>query len=382
MTARLIILLIDLHLLLVLFSCFLGLSSTVNPEPFIIFGNTVDIRRVNLDGTGYNYVVQGLTNVVGVDFDIKTKTIYWSDIALKKIQRVHIDLGLQPGNIEDFVVENVGIPEDLAVDWMRRKLFWTDASFKVIEVIHLNGTQRQVLISTGHDKPRAIALDPLNDKLYWTDWGSEPTIFRAKMSDGSQKEVLVNSGIVWPNGIALDYVTSTLFWADAKTDKIEKSDTDGQNRRVLIDRTAVYHPYALTQFGDHIYWTDWQRHSIEHCNKDRGNDRVTITGGMTRPTALHVYHPDRQPGAGKNNGIFIVDLVSILCSIRKLEYIPVQCTDGNTKIILICYPLGGVLLLQGSAVAFCSTPMLRRFSHDVLRLLLFSIHIFQIQMNA
>ena len=303
MTARLIILLIDLHLLLVLFSSFLGLSSTINPEPFIIFGNTVDIRRVNLDGTGYNYVVQGLTNVVGVDFDIKTQTIYWSDIALKKIQRVHIDLGLQPGNTEDFVVENIGIPEDLAVDWMGRKLFWTDASFKVIEVIHLNGTQRQALISTGHDKPRAIALDPLNDKLYWTDWGSEPTIFRAKMSDGSQKQVLVNSGIVWPNGIALDYVTSTLFWADAKTDKVEKSDTDGQNRRVLIDRTGVYHPYALTQFGDRIYWTDWQRHSIEHCNKDRGNDRVTITGGMTRPTALHVYHSDRQPGAGNNNGI-------------------------------------------------------------------------------
>ena len=59
-----------------------------------------------------------------------------------------------------------------------------------------------------------------------------------------------------------------------------------------------------------------------------------------------------------------------------------QCTDGNTKIILICYPLRGVLLLEGSAVAFCSTPISRRFSRNVVRLLLFSIHIFQIQMNA
>ena len=278
---------------------FVGLSKSINQEPFIIFGNTVDIRIVNLDGTGYRYIVRGFSNVVGLDFDIKTQMIYWSDIAVKKIQRVHIDNGLQPGSIEDFIIEDLGIPEDLAVDWTGRKLFWTDASKKIIEVINLDGTQRRALISTKHDKPRAIVLDPANDKVYWTDWGSEPKILRARMSDGSQKEVLVNSGIVWPNGIALDYIDNILFWADANTDKIEKSDFDGQSRRVLIDRTRVYHPYALTQFGDRIYWTDWQRHSIEHCNKDRGDDRVGITGGMTRPTALHVYHPDRQPGAGQ-----------------------------------------------------------------------------------
>lgn len=292
-------LLTGLSTCLVLFSL-VELSSSISPEPFIIFGNTVDIRRVNLDGTGYNYIVRGLSNVVGLDFDIKTQMIYWSDIDVKKIQRVHIDNGLVPGSIEDFIVENLGIPEDLAVDWTGRKLFWTDASKKIIEVINLDGTGRRALISTGHNKPRAIVLDPGDDRVYWTDWGSEPKILRAKMSDGTNKEALVSSGIVWPNGIALDYVDSKLFWADANTDKIEKSDFDGQNRRVLIDQTRVYHPYALTQFGDRIYWTDWQRHSIEHCNKDRGDDRVGITGGMTRPTALHVYHPNRQPGADFN----------------------------------------------------------------------------------
>lgn len=258
----------------------------------------MDIRRVNLDGTGYNYIVRGLTNVVGLDFDIKTQMIYWSDIGVKKIQRVHINNGLDSGNIEDFIVEDLGIPEDLAVDWTHRKLFWTDTNKKIIEVINLDGTQRQALIATGHDKPRAIVLDPADDKVYWTDWGSEPKVLRAKLSDGTQKEVLVNSGIVWPNGLALDYVDKMLYWADANTDKIEKSDLDGQNRRALIDQTRLYHPYSLTQFGDRIYWSDWQQHSIEHCNKDAGDDRVSITGGMTRPTALHIYHPDRQPGAG------------------------------------------------------------------------------------
>ena len=278
--------------------CLCPLSTSLNAEPFLIFGNTVDIRRVSLDGTGYNYVVRGLTNVVGLDFDIKTQMIYWSDIGVKKIQRVHISDGLDPVNIEDFIVEDLGIPEDVAIDWTGRKLFWTDANKKIIGVINLDGTQRKALIATGHDKPRAIVLDPADDKVYWTDWGTEPKVLRAKMSDGTHKEVLVNSGIVWPNGLTLDYGDNMLYWADANTDKVEKSQLDGQNRRVLVDRTRVYHPYALTQFGDRLYWSDWQQHSIEHCKKDSGDDRVSIKGGMTRPTALHVYHPDRQPGAG------------------------------------------------------------------------------------
>lgn len=287
-------------------------------QPFIIFANTVDIRRINLDATGYRYVVRGLTNVVGLDFDIKTQTIYWSDITLKKIQKVHIEKGLNSENIEDFVVENLGIPEDIAIDWINRKLFWTDAGRQTINVIHLNGTNRRALIATGHDKPRAIILDPINDYLYWSDWGSSAQILRARMSDGLRKEVIIKSDLIWPNGIAIDYVDNKIFWVDANKDKLEKSDLDGQSRQVLIDRQRVYHPYSVTVYRNRVYWTDWQQHTIEHSNKYNGGDRVSITGHMTRPTAIQVYHPERQPGSG--TAITIPQLCSISKSNLFLVY--------------------------------------------------------------
>ena len=266
--------------------------------PFIIFANTVDIRRINLDATGYSYVVRGLTNVVGLDFDIKTQRIYWSDITLKKIQRVHIDKGLDLSSIEDFVADNLGIPEDIAIDWVNRKLFWTDAGRQTIDTINLDGTNRQALIATGHDKPRSIVVDPHSNYLYWSDWGSSAQILRARLSDGSGKEAIVKSNLVWPNGIAFDYSDHKIFWADANKDKLEKSNLDGQSRQVLIDRQRLYHPYSVTVFRERVYWTDWQQHTIEHSNKYTGGDRVSITGHMTRPTAVHIYHPDRQPGSG------------------------------------------------------------------------------------
>ena len=40
--------------------------------------------------------------------------------------------------------------------------------------------------------------------LYWTDWGDEPKIERAKV-DGSERVTLVKTGLQWPNGLAIDY---------------------------------------------------------------------------------------------------------------------------------------------------------------------------------
>jgi hypothetical protein len=275
----------------------------------------VDIRRINLDGTGYGYIIRGLSNVVGLDFDIKTKTIYWSDIKVKKIQRVHIDKGLNPQSIEDFITTDLGVPEGLALDWINRKLFWSDAGRATINVIKLDGTRRRALIAIPEEKPRALVVDPADNRLYWTDWGDDAKISRAKMNDGSSKEVLVSSNLVWPNGLTIDYQDKALFWVDASTDRLEKSTLNGRKRKVVINGKKIYHPYSLMQFRDRLYWTDWQQHTIEHCNKHTGLDRVSISGSMTRPSALHVYHPERQPGAGKHMMVMMMIAIMIMMNL-------------------------------------------------------------------
>ena len=48
----------------------------------------------------------------------------------------------------------------LAVDWINDKLYWTDSNLDRIEVLDLNTSKRSVLVSTGLDKPRGIAVHP------------------------------------------------------------------------------------------------------------------------------------------------------------------------------------------------------------------------------
>ena len=51
------------------------------------------------------------------------------------------------------------------------------------------------------------------------------------------------------------------------------------------------------QYGDHVYWTDWQSRSIERVNKKTGRDQVTVQGNMEGLMDIHVVARSRQTGS-------------------------------------------------------------------------------------
>ena len=68
-------------------------------------------------------------------------------------------------------------PDGLAVDWLGRNLYWTDTGNDRIEVVRLNGSYRQVVISEGLDEPRAIVVDPVNGYVFYLSIYTIKTIF-------------------------------------------------------------------------------------------------------------------------------------------------------------------------------------------------------------
>lgn len=50
--------------------------------------------------------------------------------------------------------------DGMAVDWVGKNLYWADNGKDTIEVASLSGHYRAVLVNTGLDRPRGIALDP------------------------------------------------------------------------------------------------------------------------------------------------------------------------------------------------------------------------------
>jgi len=102
--------------------------------------------------------------------------------------------------------------EGLAVDWIGENLYWIESNLDQIEVAKINGSFRKTLISGNMHSPRALALDPGEAILFWTDWDSagNSRIESCSMDgDETQRRIvfLVSSyGGAWPNGLTLDYL--------------------------------------------------------------------------------------------------------------------------------------------------------------------------------
>ena len=130
--------------------------------------------------------------------------------------------------------------------------------------------------------------------MIWTDWGSHPRIEKASLS-GHQRAAIVTTNLYWPNGIELDKGNKRIFWVDARLDRIESVDYNGNNRKQLFQQSGL-HPFDLTVIPPFLFFTDWNTHKEVH-KMDATTGEVlgsySINGG--RPMGIVAYDYARQP---------------------------------------------------------------------------------------
>lgn len=244
------------------------------PQEQLFLVQRTQISRISLDTPDHSAFPLQLDRVkyaIAIDYDPVDGYVYWSDEEAHAIRRARPDGSAQA----DIVTLEVAHPDGIAIDWQARNLYWTDTGTDRIEVCRLDGTARRAVINEHLEEPRAIALAPAHGWMFWSDWNERnPKVERAAM-DGSARTVLVSDGLGWPNGIAVDEALALIFWCDARTDRIEVIRMDGSGRRVLLNQNLP-HVFGLSLLGEYLYWTDWQRRSIDRANKHTGADRTVV----------------------------------------------------------------------------------------------------------
>nr|CAD7434279.1 unnamed protein product [Timema monikensis] len=259
-------------------------------EALLLFASKKDLRVFHLQSRVYYKVAENLDHAVGVAYD--GKHVYWTNL---KDQEEAIYRSLEDGsNVELIVSSGLKLPEDLAVDWITDNIYFTDAENKHIGVCTNTGLKCAVLVNEDIDKVRSIVLLLSEGLMFWTDWGKKPLIGRAGM-DGSEPVAFVSEGLYWPNGLSLDYPNDRLYWVEAKFSKIESIKLDGSDRRVILEG-VVDHPYAIAVFEDRVYWSDWQDKEIESCNKFTGKNHTVVLKIKKNPIySVHIFHPSMHP---------------------------------------------------------------------------------------
>lgn len=124
--------------------------------------------------------------------------------------------------------------------------------------------------------------------------------------DGSNRQVLHSTGLVWPNGITLDYATRRVYWVDAFLDRIEHSFYNGTDRVTLISN--LDHPFGLTIEGNLIFWTDWSDNSVRVAHKQLALGVQVLREFLrVRPYGIEAVTPTRQA-----NGNYLITIVHFL----------------------------------------------------------------------
>ncbi|XP_047739334.1 low-density lipoprotein receptor-related protein 1 [Hyalella azteca] len=289
-------------------------KSVERREPYLVFCNRHELHRLsitsNVSSVQHKPLLKGLKNAVALDFwhtDEGIDHLFWTDVSSDQIFTGTLYAGSLT-NIHVVLSFGVATAEGLAVDWMGHNLYWVvrgkRSSLQVAQLSgsSLSGVNTKTLIDTAIHSPRAIALDPRDGLIFWTDWEMHKSrIERATMSGGDRRVVVTIGGLGWPNGLTLDYFARRIYWIDAKSDSIHTAEYDGSDPRMILHaHDLLSHPFAITLYGTQVFWTDWRTNSLMSANKYNGSNVSVLRRTITQPFDVVLVHPSRQPREGAN----------------------------------------------------------------------------------
>ncbi|XP_072373748.1 very low-density lipoprotein receptor-like [Scyliorhinus torazame] len=264
-----------------------SVCKAVGKEPYLIFTNRHDIRKLGLHRLEYTQIAVQLRNAVSLDADIAEQRLFWADLGQQAIFSMSMNEWEHSSGVSK--IEDLEIPGGIAVDWIYKHIYWTDRGTKTISVATFDGTKRKTLF-TELKEPASLAVDPITGFIYWSDCG-EPAVIEKAGMNGADRQQLVAREIQWPSGITLDLVKSYLYWVDSKLHTLSSVSLNGQDRRtVLWSLEFLIHPSAVSVFEDRVFWTDVANKAIYGANKYTGKDVVVLASDLHEPRDIIIYN--------------------------------------------------------------------------------------------
>lgn len=231
------------------------------------------IRRAPLDGIETEFVLQNyawpMSALENTPFalDREAGTIYYlSSGEFSNQMLTRTDIGA-PWNVEELVPEDNGQVLDIAVDTVNDKLYWSVRGRETaIRRSSLDGTSVETIVDDVQG-PLGLALDTAAGKLYWADWDARK-IQRANL-DGSSLEDLTDTAPVRPRYLALDGAQGLIYWSGQGDGRVWQSPMNGGGFNLLVagtsGKTGGIDYHAAT---DTLFWLDTAGNTVTKAFSD------------------------------------------------------------------------------------------------------------------
>ena len=247
-------------------------------DNFIVFTSEGRIGRISLDTQSEVHVTTPTTpysprDPLSIAVDIQTNDTYWIDGS--NIYRTS-------GGVTEVIIPSISNrPTALAIDWIGRLLYWTEANTRRLEVSSLDGRQRRVLLSGSIvGEVSSITLDMKHQYVFWTS-PKVPHVYRANMDGSNPVLIIRSSDVTYPLSIAMDDDLSKLYVADIAQDRIYSFNLDGSHKTILV---STPDPRGLVVDETYLYW----------MNRDSGilykmDKLLTVNDAVLNVVARDIY---------------------------------------------------------------------------------------------
>jgi len=247
------------------------------------------VLRVDADGSDFQQLVPAAVALgfSAIDVDPLNQRVYWASFGESlpgpagfsgRIRRA--DLG--GGNVQEIVVGEGGVKLDPAGN----KVYYTIGSdcdpCTSIYRANLNGSNVQNLANGVSFTP--LALDLVAEKIYWYDQGE---IISANLDGSGQQPLIGVTDSV--STMAVDSVNQKLYWTGSPpvpfSGTLYRVGLDGIQLEELV--TGLSSPAGLTLdvAGDRLWWTEYEAGTIRRAHLD-GSDVTTIRDDLDEPRGI------------------------------------------------------------------------------------------------
>lgn len=240
--------------------------------------------------------LSGLVTPVGIFADPAESKLYWIDASLDVIRRSDL-VGL---NVEDVVTAGLDRPQSLVV--FDSKVYWTDWGFDRVVRANLDGSDIEV-IRDGASNPYGLAIDVVRRKLYWSETDFQTGAIRRCELNGADPE-LVFGNLPAVTGIAIDDAGERLFWVNWGDSRLQTASLDGgvpETLYLIGDFTE-----SLSLFRDSLYWTDSQG-DVFRADADGFGVVERVVEGAQDPRSVAVVAFGGAPGDCNGSGSVTLD---------------------------------------------------------------------------
>jgi hypothetical protein len=194
--------------------------------------STYYIYRCDTNGLNTEEVLNlGSIQARDIEVDPNQQKMYWSTYSAEsKIYRANLD----GSGVEEIV--NPGTGRNLihlALDTVDGKIYFFETDGPTLQRCNLDGTSKEILISSGLSSPKDLVVDNSNSRLYWIE-SSLPQLYSANLDGTDQTSIYSHLGPN-PYGIVLDTEQVKIYFSELYYDRIWRITPNGTNREIVCE---------------------------------------------------------------------------------------------------------------------------------------------------